>query len=131
MKKIFKLSFALLMIAFVGTGQLAANTVEDKVILLNEGGEAKAVAVEADKTYVGQPFFRTENNVVSINMLNMDATPVTVKVYDQFDRVLFDQIITADDSVGKAFDFSNVEDGVYTIVVKKGANKFVKRIEKI
>ncbi|MBL7472739.1 DUF3244 domain-containing protein, partial [Robertkochia sp. 1368] len=90
-----------------------------------------AVAVEADKTYVGQPFFRTENNVVSINMLNMDTTPVTVKVYDQFDRVLFDQIITADDSVGKAFDFSNVEDGVYTIVVKKGANKFVKRIEKI
>jgi hypothetical protein len=131
MRKLFKMSFALSMMVFVGIGQLAANTVNDKVILLNEGGEAKTMIAEADKTYVGQPFFRTENNVVSINLLNLDTTPVHVKVYDQYDRVLFNQIITGDNSVGKAFDFSNVENGVYTIVVKKNGSKFVKRIEKI
>lgn len=131
MKKLFKTSIALLMIGFIGMGQLAANTVNDEVILLNEGEEAEKSEVKADKTYVGQPFFRAENNVVSMNLLNTETTPVEIKVYDKYDRVLFTEIVTGDRSVGKAFDFSDVQDGVYSIVVKKNGSKFVKRIVKI
>jgi hypothetical protein len=133
MKRAFKISLVLLLTGVAGYGHHAANNAENNITvdpivkLLNDKDKKTA---DKDQSQVGKPFFRTQDAKVSVNMLNMDGTPVEVNVYDEYDRVLFNEIISGENSVGKQFDFSKAADGIYTIVVKDECKQYYKTIEK-
>ncbi|WP_224489177.1 T9SS type A sorting domain-containing protein [Robertkochia flava] len=134
MKKAFKISMILLLFGITGSAQVAAVDYEyhkpnrDIVVFAKDGDKKKTI--KETRPEAGEPFFRTDQTTVSMNLLNLDAGPVEVKIYDEEDRVLYKEIITGESSVGKRFDFSEVSDGIYTIAVKDQKGQFFKKIDK-
>lgn len=136
MKRTIKISMLLLLLGIAGQGQAYVghygNTSHDKnhSVFANDKDKKKKSTPE-DRHSAGEPFFRTDDSVVSMNLLNLDEGPVEVKVYDGDDRVLYSEIICGEASVGKRFDFSEVSDGVYTIVVKDETRQYFKKVDKL
>lgn len=136
MKKTIKFSLILLFTGLAGTASVAAKEIVnaspalETVTPVNEKEKGKKVS-EKESFEVGKPFFRYADNQVSVNLLNLDGNPVQVQVVDNYDRVLFREVIKGEHTIGKKFDFSNVADGVYTIVVKDCENQYYKKVEKL
>lgn len=134
MKKTIKISAALLLMVLTGTATLSAKEISnneysfESVTPLND--KEKKNTKEEDESRAGAPYFRYADNQVSMNLLNLDRTPVHVQIIDDRDRVLFAEVIKGENSIGKQFDFSDVSNGIYTIIIKDSENQFIKKVEK-
>lgn len=134
MKKAFKISMILLLFGITGTGSLAAKDVNytspvTDLILLSDDKE-KGSAEKGEQPESGEPYFKTNEEELSVNLLNLDANPVEVSIYDAYNRVVFTQVITGQ-SIGKRFDFSEAKAGVYTIQVKDNNKNYYKKVQKL
>ena len=65
-----------------------------------------------------KPVFRTKDQVVYLNLLNLNKKDVVIKVYDNSNRTIFSQTMENDMIVEKAFNFANAVAGEYTVSVK-------------
>lgn len=139
MKKTIKISTILLLLVLTGSTALSAkaitnnHTASELLSPVNDKEKdknKKEVEEKKDEAIAGEPFFRATEDLVSVNLLNLDGNPVHVQVLDATNRVLFKEVIKGEHSVGKRFDFSQAEEGVYTIVVKDCERKFYKKVEK-
>ena len=76
-----------------------------------------------------KPFVRVKNQLVSVNILNLDASAVKVSVLDKNLTVLHTEVLKGKKSLGTQFDFSNVKKGEYTIVVEYKNKKFFETVK--
>ncbi len=73
-----------------------------------------------------KPVFRTLEDRVFLNLLNLDKDKVEIKVYDSFNRIVFKQDIEDEMLVEKAFNFEKAIADNYTIVVKNNNEVYSK-----
>ncbi len=79
-----------------------------------------------DKEEVIKPFFTEVEEHVSLNLLNLDKKDVSIKVYDEDSRLVFEEEITNEMIVEKSFDFSGAYEGNYTVSVSYGDKSYEK-----
>lgn len=120
-------------LAFIGAlilgGAFTANAQD--AISHNDGTaytEEVSVKRSGKDNVAGQPYFKTDKERVSLSMLNLDRDVVEVVVRDERDRVLFQELIKGEATIGKSFDFSQAVSGVYTIEVRNDQKRYQKLI---
>ncbi|MCM5661548.1 DUF3244 domain-containing protein [Galbibacter mesophilus] len=78
---------------------------------------------------VYKPYYRVDNNMVSVNLLTIDETPVEIKVYDEAtNALLHEEVLKTGKSVGKRFDFSSARYESYRFEVTHNGNTFYKTV---
>lgn len=83
-------------------------------------GKKGAAKYEVEKNLVKvnlDPVFVKKGQKVMMNLLNVSQGKVLLKVYDNQNRLVFDESIDGDVVVEKAFNFEKAYEGKYTIVV--------------
>ncbi len=83
-------------------------------------GKKTVAKYEVEKNLVKvnlDPVFVKKGQKVMMNLLNISQGKVLLKVYDNKNRLVFDQAIDGDVVVEKAFNFEKAFEGEYTIVV--------------
>ena len=65
-----------------------------------------------------KPIFRKNGNRLFLNLLNLDAKAVDIKVYDSHSRILFKETVEGEVVIGKVFNFKDAHEDRYMVVVK-------------
>ncbi|MDG3583781.1 MULTISPECIES: DUF3244 domain-containing protein [Galbibacter] len=90
--------------------------------------ENETVVKRGKTTTIYKPYFRKDNNLLSVNMLSIDESPVDVKIYNETtNQLIHEEVLKGEKSLGKRFDFSNVN-GVYRFEVTHKGNTFYKTV---
>jgi len=75
-----------------------------------------------------KPVFRTLEDRVFLNLLNLQKVKVEIKVFDSYNRIVFKQDIKDAMLVEKAFNFEKALVDTYTIVVKYNDEVYYKNV---
>lgn len=75
-----------------------------------------------------KPVFRKKGSKLFLNLLNLDAEDVQIKVLDSENRTVFSEVIENASIVTKAFNFETAYEDRYTVVVKDGKNTYYEDI---
>ncbi|MGB5434290.1 MAG: hypothetical protein WBM98_00255 [Maribacter sp.] len=75
-----------------------------------------------------KPVFRKEGDMVYLNLLNLSKKEVEIKVIDNNDRVVFNQVFENTTLIEKVFNFKNAHEGRYSIMVKNLNDKYYEDI---
>ena len=79
---------------------------------------------------VYKPVFAIKNGLVWVNILNLDGSPVTIKIYDKEDNEVYDSALLTGQNVTKVFDLNNIKNEAYTFVVTDNDKTFTKTFSK-
>ncbi|WP_299436015.1 hypothetical protein [uncultured Maribacter sp.] len=79
-----------------------------------------------DKKEILKPFFKETKESVSINLLNLNKEDVMIKIYDEDNRLVFEEDVKDKMVVEKSFDFSGAYKGNYTLSVTYGEKSYEK-----
>jgi hypothetical protein len=79
---------------------------------------------------VYKPVFTFKNGLVWVNILNLDGSPVNIKIYDKEDNEVYDSASLTDQNVTKVFDVNNIQNEAYTFVVTDNNKTFTKTFSK-
>ncbi|WP_298487256.1 hypothetical protein [uncultured Maribacter sp.] len=109
---------------------------EDGVYFFETEGDFKSTSysikvednklVILDKKEVLKPYFKETEESISINLLNLDKEDVMIKIYDEDNRVVFEEDVKDKMVVEKSFDFSKAYEGNYTLSVTYGEKSYEK-----
>ena len=77
---------------------------------------------------VYKPTFENKKGVVWISVLNMDKSPVNIKVYDKANNEVYDSDVVSDKNVKKVFDITKIKDEEYTFVMTYKNKTFSKTL---
>jgi hypothetical protein len=91
-------------------------SVEDEVSSIIESNE------------VLKPFFRKSDHMIYLNLLNLQKDEVEIKVYDGNLGLVFEQDLTSETIIEKAFNFKSASADDYTIVVKNSNGTYYENI---
>ena len=91
-------------------------SVEDEVSSIIESNE------------VLKPFFRKCDHMIYLNLLNLQKDEVEIKVYDGNLGLVFEQDLTSETIIEKAFNFKSASADDYTIVVKNSNGTYYENI---
>ena len=80
---------------------------------------------------VYKPVFTFKNGLVWVNILNLDGSPVNIKIYDKEDNEVYDSASLTDQNVTKVFDVNNIQNEAYTFVVTDNDKTFTKTFANI
>jgi len=75
-----------------------------------------------------KPFFRKSDYMIYLNFLNLNKDNVEIKVYDSNLGVVYDQDLTNEISIEKAFNFESAKADDYTVVVKNSNGTYYENI---
>jgi hypothetical protein len=89
--------------------------------------EDTGISIE-NKLEKNKPVFRKKDGLVYLNLLNLSKEEVEIKVYDNDDRVLFNQVFKNEGLIEKAFNFKSAYSGRYNIMVKNLNDKYFEEI---
>ncbi|MDV7139428.1 T9SS type A sorting domain-containing protein [Maribacter sp. TH_r10] len=89
--------------------------------------EDSNVAIKG-KSEKNKPVFRTKNEMVYLNLLNLDKEVVAITVYDGEERTVANELFENETVIEKAFNFTKAHKGHYTIKVKKGSESYFESI---
>lgn len=64
-----------------------------------------------------KPAFINKEGLVRVSFLNMDKSPVNIKVYDRANNEVYDSDVILDQNVKKVFNINQVNDEEYTFVM--------------
>ncbi|MBT8314840.1 MAG: hypothetical protein KJP26_10320 [Maribacter sp.] len=90
--------------------------VEDEVSSIIESNE------------VLKPFFRKSAHMIYLNLLNLQKDEVEIKVYDGNLGLVFEQDLTSETIIEKAFNFKSAKADDYTVVVKNSNGTYYENI---
>jgi len=79
---------------------------------------------EVVKLETNTPAVQARGNRVFVNFLNLDGDDVTVKVFDQENRLLYVKKFEESPVVEKAFNFEKAYEGTYSVVVSDGEDTY-------
>ncbi len=80
------------------------------------------------KTSAESLVLKTDGEVVYLNLLNLDQSPVNVVVRDAMGRIVFTETIEETKTVHKAFNFTKAFKGTYYVKVKDGDKSYTKEV---
>lgn len=100
------------------------------------GPDRLKVAVEVSKPEVYKefgllskdPVFNRKGDKVMLNMLNLDQKAVIIRVLDAERRVVFQEKVTGEAVIQKAFNFNDAFKGDYTIEILDNKKKFTEKV---
>lgn len=75
-----------------------------------------------------KPVFRKSGERIFLNLLNLDQQKVDITVYDDENRIVFNESILGQMLVEKVFNFDKAFAGNYTLVVNDGKDTFYEDI---
>lgn len=75
-----------------------------------------------------KPVFRLKGDKLFINLLNLDGEVVKIKVYDSYNRTLFNEVIENERVVTKVFNFEYADEDRYMVAIKDGANTYFEEV---
>jgi len=104
---------------------LAEDAMKSIVYKISLKGNVVKIVERKENT---KPVFRTLEDRVFLNLLNLDKDKVEIKVFDSFDRIVFKQDIKDAMLVEKAFNFEKALADTYTIVVKNNNEVYYKNV---
>lgn len=64
-----------------------------------------------------KPTFVNKKGLVWISVLNMDESPVNIKIYDKAKNEVYDSDVIVDQNVKRVFDINKIKDEEYTFVL--------------
>jgi flagellar hook assembly protein FlgD len=85
-----------------------------------EGNTVKIIG--KDETVA--PNFRKTKERLFVNYLNLDKSKVSIKVYDEENRVVFSETVNDEMIVTKAFNFEGAYAGNYSIIVSNAKTSY-------
>lgn len=79
------------------------------------GTTAKLSANPISEIY--KPTFVNKEGLIRVSFLNLDKSPVNIKVFDRANNEVYDSNVILDQDVKKVFDINDVHDEEYTFVM--------------
>ena len=76
-----------------------------------------ATLSDSPVSVVYKPVFGNKNGLVSVSILNLDKSPVTIKIYDELNNEVYNSAELTDQNVTKFFDVNRVNNEKYTFVI--------------
>ena len=89
--------------------------------------EDSGISIE-NKLEKNKPVFRKKDGMVYLNLLNLSKKEVEVKVFDDSNRLVFNQVFENEELIEKAFNFKKAFKGQYSIMVKNSNDKYFEEI---
>ena len=86
------------------------------------GNKAKLSADAISELY--KPVLVNKNGIITVNILNLENTPVTVAIYNSEENEVYNETLTADLYVGKIFDLTSAQNGKYTFDITYNGKTF-------
>lgn len=74
-----------------------------------------------------KPAFINKEGMVKVSFINIDKSPVNIKVYDKDSNEVYNSEIIRDQRVSKVFDINKVNDQEYTFVMTNKDNVYTKK----
>jgi hypothetical protein len=90
------------------------------------GEKASLSASAISEVY--KPTFVNKKGLVWVSVLNLDKSPVNIKVYDKDNNEVYDSDVILDQEVKKAFNINNIRDEEYTFVMTYKDRTFTKTL---
>jgi hypothetical protein len=92
----------------------------------------RVVSFENDKEQIYfKPIVREhEDNLFSISMVALNAKSLKIKLYDMESNLIYSEELTDDLYLGRFINISNLDSGVYKLVMQSNGRTFVERIRK-
>lgn len=90
------------------------------------GNTAKLSADAISEVY--KPVLVNKNGIVTVNVLNLEKTPVTVVLYDSNQTEVYNETLEADLYVGKMFDLTAAQNGKYTFEITYNGKTFMETV---
>lgn len=90
------------------------------------GNKAKLSADAISEVY--KPVLVNKNGIVTVNILNLENTPVTVAIYNSEENEVYNETLTADLYVGKIFDLTSAQNGKYTFDITYNGKTFIQTV---
>lgn len=91
------------------------------------GKVAKLSADAISEVY--KPVLVNKNGIVTLNLLNLNQVPVTVKIYSSNDTEVYNETFPAELNMGKIFDLSNMKGDKCTFMITSNGKTFVETVE--
>ncbi|MCO6147955.1 hypothetical protein [Flavobacterium sp. NRK1] len=90
--------------------------------------EKSASVSEKAIAQVLKPVLTTKDGLVTVNIKDVDKTPVEIKLYDENNVELYSETFTGEDDIAKRFDTNRIQADQFTFVMKYNNRMFVETI---
>jgi hypothetical protein len=90
------------------------------------GNKAKLSADAISEVY--KPVLVNKNGMVTVNILNLEKTPVSVAIYNSEENEVYNETLAAELYVGKKFDLTNAQNGIYTFEIMYNGKTFIETV---
>ncbi|NDP27372.1 MAG: hypothetical protein GZ087_08115 [Flavobacterium sp.] len=70
--------------------------------------------------------FVDKYGMVALNILNIDRSPVNIKILDDQDSEVYNSAMLTDQTINKIFDVKNIKNDIYTFVITYNKKTFTK-----
>ncbi|MBX9807677.1 MAG: T9SS type A sorting domain-containing protein [Flavobacteriaceae bacterium] len=91
---------------------------------------ATATLSENAVSEIYKPVFVNINGLVALSILNLDKSPVNIKIFDNEENEVYDSALLKGQNVTKVFDIKNFQNEEYTFVVTENDKTFTKTFSK-
>ena len=90
------------------------------------GNKAKLSADAISEVY--KPILVNKNGMVTVNILNLEKTPVSVAIYNSEENEVYNETLTADLYVGKIFDLTSAPSSKYTFEITYNGKTYIETV---
>lgn len=90
--------------------------------------EDESVKISHTEANAVIPVIRKTGDKVTVNLFNADQEKVNIKILDGRDKIVFNQSIQGELTIGKAFNFEKAIKGNYTLIVSDGEDTYYETI---
>ncbi|MFH6972292.1 hypothetical protein [Flavobacterium petrolei] len=90
------------------------------------GNKAKLSADAISEVY--KPVLVNKNGMVTVNILNLEKTPVSVAIYNSEENEVYNETLNADLYVGKIFDLTSAPSSKYTFEITYNGKTFIETV---
>jgi hypothetical protein len=87
---------------------------------------ATATLSENAISEVYKPVFVDKNGLIALSILNLEKSPVSIKIFDNDDNEVYNSAVLTDQTINKIFDVKNVKFDNYTFVMTYNNKTFTK-----
>ncbi|MDD2673640.1 MAG: hypothetical protein PHF81_02055 [Flavobacterium sp.] len=90
------------------------------------GNKAKLSADAISEVY--KPVLVNKNGMVTVNILNLEKTPVSVAIYNSEENEVYNETLNADLYVGKIFDLTSAPSSKYTFEITYNGKTYIETV---